>query len=102
MASDSVPSDPDRRTERQFIDRSVRPWFLGDEGIATVCRPKIVIHFTLKRTRRDLVLRMARAGSETSIVKFDNRGSYRITAAMLRSNEGNIFGQYDVHFGRRR
>jgi len=60
---------------------------------------RIVISFTLDKLERDVVLRLARGGLETTEVTVDGGEKYLVTASMLGSNEGFIVGSYDLEIG---
>lgn len=64
---------------------------------SAVARVRIV--FNLDRSFERLNLRLVRAGSETTIVKLDNKESYKVTSDMLGSNEHSGFGSYDLNLG---
>ncbi len=60
---------------------------------------QIIINFTLDQAYNNLVLRIARAGAETTVVTVDEKQNHRVTNTMLKSNEGFIHGAYDVGLG---
>jgi hypothetical protein len=59
----------------------------------------VTIIFDLKRHYKELVLRLARSGSETTVVVIDGTQTYHVTGEMLGSREGNIFGVYNLSLG---
>ena len=61
---------------------------------------RIFIEFNLDRVYRSLVLRLARAGAETTVVKVDDRAPQEVTNTMLGSDEGFSAGAYDLALGR--
>jgi len=60
---------------------------------------QITINFTLDQAYNNLVLRIARAGAETTVVTVDEKQNHRVTNTMLKSNEDGIYGAYDVGLG---
>jgi hypothetical protein len=46
-----------------------------------------------------VVVRLAREGSETTVVAVDGKTEYQVTAKMLGSRDGNQFGVYDLQVG---
>ena len=67
---------------------------ITDRGVS-----QVVIDFTLSKTYDRVVLRLAREGSETTVVTVDGRTDYQVTADMLGSRDGNHFGIYDLVVG---
>ena len=57
------------------------------------------ITFTLAQSYGNLVLRLVRAGAETTIVTVDGRDEYEVTKDLLGSGEG-VFGSFDLVLGR--
>jgi hypothetical protein len=61
--------------------------------------PKLTIVFPLDRDYSELVLRLARAGSETTEVSVDGGEPLLVTAEMLGSRDGRVVGSYDLSLG---
>ncbi len=61
--------------------------------------PKLTIVFQLSRDYSELVLRLARAGSETTAVFVDGGEPLLVTAEMLGSGDGWVVGSYDLSLG---
>jgi hypothetical protein len=59
----------------------------------------ITITFMLDQDYRELVLRLDRAGLETTVVTVDAQQTYQVTFGMLRSNENYTVGGYDLVLG---
>jgi hypothetical protein len=59
----------------------------------------VVIDFSLGRTYDGVVLRLAREGSETTVVTVDGTSDYHVTAEMLGSRDGNHLGACDLAVG---
>ena len=60
---------------------------------------RIVISFKLEQTYKDVILRLARGGDETTVVKVDRRKSYLVTNTMLGSTEGFHVGVCNLKLG---
>ena len=60
---------------------------------------EVDIIFRLKRDVSDAVLRLARGGDSVTLVTVDGSDAYRVTHTMLGSEEGGIFGSYDLSLG---
>jgi hypothetical protein len=60
---------------------------------------QVTINFTLDQAYNNLLLRIARAGAETTVVTVDEKQNHRVTNTMLKSNEGYVHGAYDVGLG---
>lgn len=60
---------------------------------------EISINFKILDEESGLFLRIARAGDSDTLVTIDNINEYRVTPEMLGSNEGRVFGAYDLHLG---
>jgi hypothetical protein len=69
-----------------FIDGVVT-----DRGVS-----RVVFDLTFDEAYDRVVLRLAREGSETTIVTVDEKTEYQVTAEMLGSRDGNHFGVYDL------
>ena len=67
---------------------------VSDRGVQ-----EVLIEFVLTADCEHLLLRVCREGSETTVVRLDQRAEQLITAAMLGSRDGNHFGGYDLDFG---
>jgi len=72
-----------------FIDGVVT-----DRGVS-----RVIIDLTCDEAYDRVVLRLAREGSETTIVTVDEKTEYQMTAEMLGSRDGNHFGVYDLLLG---
>lgn len=83
-------------TADKFPDRHERQGVRAydDSGVQ-----RIFIKFSLDRGYRDLALRLARAGAETTVVKIDDRTPQEVTNTMLGSDEGFSDGAYDLAIG---
>ena len=60
-----------------------------DDGVV-----QLVLNFALDKKYKMVWLEISRAGSETTIVKIDNRDQYLVTREMLGSSDGGIVGSY--------
>ncbi len=60
---------------------------------------RIIIKFSLEQAYNNVVLRLARAGSETTVVKVDGKQTHLVTNTMLGSGEGYNVGIYDLTLG---
>ena len=60
---------------------------------------RILISFKLEQTYDDVILRLARGGDETTVVKVDGRKSYLVTNTMLGSAEGFHVGVCNLKLG---
>jgi hypothetical protein len=60
---------------------------------------RVTIIFDLKRHYKELVLRLARSGSETTVVVIDGTQTYHVTGEVIGSKEGSIFGVYNLSLG---
>jgi len=60
---------------------------------------RITIIFTLDRDYNGVVLRLARAGAEAAVVTVDGKRTHLVTNSMLGSNEGYVFGAYNLTLG---
>ena len=67
---------------------------IADRGVS-----RVVIDFTLGQRYERVVLRLAREGSETTVVTVDEGTEFQVTADMLGSRDGNHFGAYDLVLG---
>ena len=67
---------------------------LADEGVAHV-----EITFTLDRKYSNVVFRLVRSGSETSVVTIDSDQEYLVTAATIGSRDGWTVGAYNLEIG---
>ncbi len=67
-----------------------------DDGVE-----RITIIFTLDRTYNNAVLRLVRAGNETTVVTVDGKQerTHRVTDTMLESGDGYTVGVYDLTLG---
>ena len=59
----------------------------------------VKIIFTLDKKYSNLVFRLARGGGETTVVTIDGENEYNVTSEMLGSDEGLIYGQYNLMLG---
>jgi hypothetical protein len=67
---------------------------ITDRGVS-----RVIIDVTFDEVYDRVVLRLAREGSETTIVTVDEKTEYQVTAEMLGSRDGNHFGVYDLLVG---
>lgn len=61
--------------------------------------PRLTIVFQLSRDYSELMLHLARAGSETTAVFVDDGEPLLVTGEMLGSRDGGIVGSYDLPLG---
>jgi hypothetical protein len=84
----------------QVLNAETFPFGHFIEGVVTdrgVSR--VIIDVTFDEVYDRVVLRLAREGSETTIVTVDEKTEYQVTAEMLGSRDGNHFGVYDLLVG---
>jgi hypothetical protein len=60
---------------------------------------RVTIIFTLDHGYKNAVLRLVRAGGETTVVRLDEDQTFSVTAEMLGSQEGWVFGAYNLMLG---
>jgi hypothetical protein len=72
---------------------------VGYTGYAYASVERIIISFRLEQTYNDVILRLARGGDETTVVKVDRRKSYLVTNTMLGSTEGFHVGVCNLKLG---
>jgi hypothetical protein len=60
---------------------------------------RVKVLFELKRSYTRIVLRLARGGDETTVVRVDGQQTYHVTNAMLGSAEGFVIGSYELDIG---
>lgn len=92
--------DEFRWTPQQPPEASDFPFGHFVEGLVTnrgVAR--VIIEFDLQRSYEQVVLRLAREGSETTVVRVDQGAEHRVTGEMVGSRDGNHFGSYDLALG---
>jgi len=77
---------------RRLYRAPIRP-YVGD-GVE-----RIAISFTLDHDYNEVVLRLARAGAETTVVTVDGKRTHLVTNSMLGSNEHWVVGVYDLTLG---
>lgn len=65
-----------------------------DRGVS-----RVVFDLTFDKACDRVVLRLAREGSETTVVTVDEQTEYQVTAEMPGSRDGNHFGVYDLQVG---
>lgn len=65
----------------------------------TIGASSVRIFFNLRQPYENLFLRLARAGSETTIVTLDDEKVFKVTSTMLGSDERRKYGSYDLAFG---
>jgi hypothetical protein len=65
----------------------------------TVGASSVKILFNLSQPYENLFLRLARGGSETTIVTLDDEKIFKVTKTMLGSDERRKFGSYDLSLG---
>ena len=61
--------------------------------------PRLTIIFHLSQDYNELLLHLARAGSETTAVSVDGGEPLLVTAEMLGSRDNGVFGAYDLPLG---
>ena len=61
--------------------------------------PRLTIVFTLNRDYSEVMLHLARAGSETTAVSIDGGAPLLVTSEMLGSRDGGVMGSYDLPLG---
>ena len=61
--------------------------------------PRLTIVFQLSQDYSELLLHLARAGSETTAVSVDGGEPLLVTAEMLGSRDNGVFGAYDLPLG---
>jgi len=71
----------------------------GNTGYAYGGVERIIISFGLEQTYNDVILRLARGGDETTVVKVDRRKTYLVTNTMLGSREGFGVGVCNLKLG---
>ena len=59
----------------------------------------VTIIFELNKSHENLIFRIARAGSETTIVTLDDDKRFDVTSSMLGSDERRKYGSYDLSLG---
>lgn len=60
---------------------------------------KVSINFTLDIDQEEVVLRLARAGDETTLVTLNGEQEFLITSEILGSREGGLFSAYNLSLG---
>jgi len=70
------------------------PRYADSVGVAFV-----TIFFELNKSHENLIFRIARAGSETTIVTLDDDKRFNVTSNMLGSDENLQYGSYDLSLG---
>jgi hypothetical protein len=68
--------------------------FYADEEVK-----RVIITFVLENNYNELVLRLVRGGSETTVVTVDGTQTYLVTNEMLGSSDGWVVGDYDLKLG---
>ena len=66
----------------------------ADDGVE-----RITIIFTLDHDYNEVVLRLVRAGAETTVVTVDGKRTHLVTNSMLGSNEDYVVGAYNLTLG---
>ena len=59
----------------------------------------VTIFFELNKSHENLIFRIVRAGSETTIVTLDDEKRFDVTSSMLGSDERRKYGSYDLSLG---
>jgi hypothetical protein len=59
----------------------------------------VTIFFELNKSYENMIFRIARAGSETTIVTLDDDKRFYVTSSMLGSDEQRQYGSYDLSLG---
>ena len=88
-----VEADCEAEAFPRRLYRAPIPSYVGD-GVEC-----IAISFTLGHDYNEVVLRLARAGAETAVVTIDGKRTHLVTNSMLGSNEGTIFGAFNLTLG---
>lgn len=65
----------------------------------TIGASSVKIFFNLSQPYENLFLRLARAGSETTIITLDDEKIFRVIRTMLGSDEKRKYGVYDLSLG---
>lgn len=92
--------DEFRWTAEQPPDASDFPFGHFVEGVVTIRGvARVVVEFDLVRSYERVVLRLAREGSETTVVHVDQQADHQVSGEMLGSRDGNHFGSYDLALG---
>ena len=60
---------------------------------------RIIITFRMEQSYDNVILRLARAGGETTMVTMDGNQTHLVTAEMLGSADHGGFGAYDLMVG---
>jgi hypothetical protein len=71
----------------------------GNTGYAYGGVERIIIVFRLDQAYNNVILRLARGGDETTVVRVDRRKTYLVTNQMLGSGEGYRVGVYNLKLG---
>ncbi len=61
---------------------------------------RLTIRFSLAQAHKKIVLRVARSGAETTLVRVDGGRARRVTRSRLHSDERAVYGAYDLRLGR--
>ena len=80
-----------------FPARHYRAHF--DDGYRDLGVENIEIIFTLDKNYQNIIFRLVRSGSETTIVVVDDEYEYVVTAEMLGSSDNTGYGSYDLGLG---
>ena len=59
----------------------------------------VTIYFELNKSHENLIFRIVRGGSETTIVTLDDDKRFDVTSSMLGSDERRKYGSYDLSLG---
>ena len=59
----------------------------------------VTIFFELNKSHENLIFRIVRGGSETTIVTLDDDKRFDVTSSMLGSDERRKYGNYDLSLG---
>lgn len=70
--------------------------YIYEEDISVAC---VTIVFDLMRNYKELVLRISRAGSETTAVTVNGTQTYLVSSEMLGSGDGGRYGVYNLSLG---
>jgi hypothetical protein len=71
----------------------------GRTGMESESVERITISFELNQSYNDVILRLARGGSETTVVRVNGDKTYLVTNKMLGSGEGYRVGVYNLKLG---
>lgn len=71
----------------------------GLEVYQEISVEQVVIQFNLEQSYNYVILRLAKAGSETVVVTVDGEFTYHVTGELVGSGEGGRMGAYNLRLG---